>query len=111
MMETSLMAGVLVVSASGLVMGTSAWPLKLMRRFQYEHFGFVSMFFSLLILPWVVTFASCPHVLAAYGSVPAWTLVRANLFSLSWGIAQVLALLCFVRIVIFALANALAQEG
>jgi hypothetical protein len=90
--------GVLVVAVSGLVMGTSAWPLKLMRRFQYEHFGFVSMFFSLLILPWVVTFAACPHVLAAYGSVPAWTLVRANLFSLSWGIAQVLALLCFVRI-------------
>jgi hypothetical protein len=97
-METSLIAGVLVVTASGLVMGTSAWPLKLMRSFQYEHFGFVSMLFSLLILPWAITLATCPHVLDAYASVPTWTLVKANLFSLSWGIAQVLALLCFVRI-------------
>jgi hypothetical protein len=97
-LDTSLIDGVLVVTASGLVMGTSAWPLKLMRRFQYEQFGFVSMLFSLLILPWAVTLWTCPHVWAAYASVPAWTLIKANLFSLSWGIAQVLALLCFVRI-------------
>ena len=36
-------------------MGTSAWPLKLMRHFQYEHFGFVSMLFALLVLPWAMT--------------------------------------------------------
>ncbi len=88
----------MVVTASGLAMGTSAWPLKLMRCLQYEHFGFVSMFFSLLILPWIITLWSCPQVWAAYASVPAWTLIKGNLFSLSWGIAQVLALLCFVRI-------------
>jgi hypothetical protein len=97
-MDTTLIFGVLVVTASGLVMGTSAWPLKLMRSFQYEQFGFVSMLFSLLILPWAITLCTCPHVWEAYASVPAWTLIKANLFSLSWGIAQVLALLCFVRI-------------
>lgn len=97
-MESSLLAGVLVVTVSGLVMGTSAWPLKLMRHFQYEHFGFVSMLFSLLILPWSITLLTCPEVFAAYASVPVGVLVKANLFSFSWGIAQVLALLCFVRI-------------
>ena len=86
-METGLIAGALVVAVSGLVMGTSAWPLKLMRHFQYEQFGFVSMLFSLLVLPWAITLATCPQVFNAYASVPVLVLVKANLFSMSWGIA------------------------
>jgi L-rhamnose-H+ transport protein len=97
-MESAILAGALVVAVSGLVMGTSAWPLKLMRHFQYEQFGFVSMLFSLLVLPWAITLATCPAVFDAYASVPVLVLIKANLFSMSWGIAQVLALLCFVRI-------------
>lgn len=97
-MENSIAAGILVVAASGLVMGTSAWPLKRMQHFQYEHFGFVSMLFSLVVLPWAITLTTCPGVVAAYATVPSGLLLKANLFSMSWGIAQVLALLCFVRI-------------
>jgi hypothetical protein len=97
-MENAFLAGVLVVGLSGLIMGTSAWPLKLMRQFRYEHFAFISMLFALLILPWVITLICCPNVMAAYGSVSPGLLIRSNLFSLAWGIAQVLALLCFVRI-------------
>ena len=97
-MQDTVLVGVLVTVISGLVMGTSPWPLKLMRRFRYEQFAFVSMLFALLILPWAITFIGCPDILAANGSVPTGLLIRANLFSLAWGIAQVLALLCFVRI-------------
>ncbi len=97
-MHETVLFGVLVTAVSGLVMGTSPWPLKLMRQFRYEQFAFVSMLFALLILPWAITLLFCPNVLAAYRAVPAGVIVRANLFSLGWGIAQVLALLCFVRI-------------
>ena len=41
-------------------MGTSPWPLKLMRQFRYEHFGFISMLVALVILPWAITLAFCP---------------------------------------------------
>jgi L-rhamnose-H+ transport protein len=97
-MQDAVLIGVLVTVVSGLIMGTSPWPLKLMRQFRYEHFAFVSMLFALLILPWAITLALCPDVLAAYRSVPPAVIIRSNLFSLAWGIAQVLALLCFVRI-------------
>ncbi len=97
-MENSLWIGILVVTASGLVMGTSAWPLKLMRHFRYEHFGFVSMLFSLIVLPWAITLATCPDVFDAYRSVPPVILWKANVFSFCWGAAQVLAMLCFLRI-------------
>lgn len=97
-MQDTVWLGVLVTVISGLVMGTSPWPLKLMRQFRYEQFAFVSMLFALLILPWAIALVSCPDLVAACRSVPAGLLIRANLFSLAWGIAQVLALLCFVRI-------------
>jgi L-rhamnose-H+ transport protein len=97
-MQDPLLLGVIVTALSGLVMGTSPWPLKLMQQFRYEHFAFVSMLFALVICPWAITLTLCPEVWAALRTVPAGLVFKANLFSFAWGIAQVLALLCFVRI-------------
>jgi hypothetical protein len=97
-MQDTILAGLIVTTLSGLVMGTSPWPLKLMRQFQYEHFAFVSMLFALVICPWAITLSLCPNALAAVRTLEAGLLLKANAFSLAWGIAQVLALLCFVRI-------------
>jgi hypothetical protein len=97
-MHDTVLLGILITALSGLVMGTSPWPLKLMRQFKYEHFAFVSMLFALLVIPWAITLAFCPKPWAAFSDVPTSLLIKANLFSLGWGIAQVLALLCFVRI-------------
>jgi L-rhamnose-H+ transport protein len=90
--------GIALTAIAGLVMGTSPWPLKLMRRFRYEHFAFVSMLTALVILPWAITFAMCPAPLAALRDVNPRFLLVANGFALCWGVAQVLALLCFLRI-------------
>jgi len=72
--------------------------MKLMRRFQFEHWWFISMLVGLIILPWVVTLAFCPNPFAAYHTVDPSLIVKANLFSLGWGVANVLCGLCFVRI-------------
>jgi L-rhamnose-H+ transport protein len=97
-MDATQLQGLLIIVLSGLVMGTSPWPLKLMRRYRYEHFGLISMFFGLVILPWAITLACCPHFRQAVEAIPAGTLWKANAFTLAWGIAQVLAMQCFVRI-------------
>jgi L-rhamnose-H+ transport protein len=94
----ALLSGVAVTALAGLIMGTSPWPLKLMRRFQYEHFGFVSMLMALVILPWSITLLYCPEPFAALGEVDRGVLLTANLFAFCWGIAQILAMICFVRI-------------
>ena len=57
-MSENLLGGIVVAALSGLIMGTSPWPLKLLRRFQYEQFAFVSMLVGLVILPWAITFCS-----------------------------------------------------
>ena len=97
-MQTSEVFGIAIAVLAGLVMGTSPWPLKRMHKFQYEHFALVSMFVALVIIPWTVVWIFCPYAVRALRTLDPWVLVQSNLFSLGFGLAQVLAMLCFVRI-------------
>jgi hypothetical protein len=83
---------------TGLWVGSSPWPLKLMKRFQFEHWFFVSILVGLFVMPWTITFVAFPHAIQAYRDVPPDKLILSNLWSLSWGVANVLCGLCYVRI-------------
>lgn len=83
---------------AGLVIGSGAWPIKLMKRFEFEHWWFVGMLLGLIVIPWTSTLLLCPHAIDAYRTVPLWMLVKSNLFALGWGIANILCGICFVRI-------------
>lgn len=72
--------------------------MKLMRKFQLEHWWFIGMLVGLIIMPWTITRFFCPHALAAYRTLAPAVLVKANVFAVAWGIANVLCGLCFVRI-------------
>jgi hypothetical protein len=108
-METLL--GVLVVALAGLTMGSVVWPMKLMRRFQFEHWWFLAMLTGLVIMPWTITLVAFPHVFQAYRDVPARVLITSNLFGMSWGVANVLCGLCFVRIGVALTGAILAGLG
>ena len=95
-MDTLL--GIVLVMLAGLGTGTGIWPMKLMKRLEFEHYWFVAMLVGLFIVPWAVVLASVPHPFEAYARVGWGTLVKANLFGLGWGIANVLYGLCVVRI-------------
>lgn len=97
-MDMGAVLGVFVVALAGLTMGSSAWPMKLMQKFQFEHWWFVGMLFGLIIMPWAITLAVFPDVFAVFRDVPASALIISNVFAISWGIANVLCGLCFVRI-------------
>jgi L-rhamnose-H+ transport protein len=97
MNPTSLL-GIVAVAFAGLVIGSGAWPMKLMKKFQFEHWWFIGMLTGLIIVPWFITLAFCPNALAAYATVPTKTLITANLWAAGWGVANILCGLCFVRI-------------
>ncbi len=90
--------GILMVVIAGLWIGSGGWPIKLMKNFKYEHFAFIAMLVGLIIAPWVITLSFCPNAFQAYATVDKMVLLKSNLFSLSWGLANILAILCFVRI-------------
>jgi len=97
-LPSASLLGALLVLAGGLLSGSAAWPMKLMKRYQFEHWWFVAMLTGLVIVPWSVTLIFCPNALKAYSSVPRETLLTANLWATGWGIANVLCGLCYVRI-------------
>ena len=92
------MSGSALVICAGLSVGLSVVPIKLMTRYRFEHWAFVNGLVGLLLLPWALAFALCPDLVGALGQVPALTFLKANLCSLSWGVANVLCGLCYVRI-------------
>ncbi|HIJ73558.1 MAG TPA: hypothetical protein HPP83_05585 [Candidatus Hydrogenedentes bacterium] len=94
----STLIGITLVAIAGLGTGSVAWPMKLMRKLEFEHYWFVGMLVGLIIIPWAVVFAAVPEPLAAYGDVGLKPLILSNLFAVGWGIANVLYGICVVRI-------------
>jgi len=103
--------GVLVVAAGGLIMGSGAWPFKLMRTYQFEHWWFIGMAVGLVVMPWTITLAGCPHALQSLSRVPLTAILLGNLFAIGWGIANVLCGLCYVRIGVALTGAILAGLG
>jgi len=97
-MGQTLITGIIVTTVAGLLTGICPWPLKFIRQFKYEHWGFFSMLTGFVLAPWIITLSFCPNAITAIQTVGWVTLVKSNLFSLSWGIANILYLLCLVRI-------------
>jgi L-rhamnose-H+ transport protein len=97
-MSPSSLLGLVLVAIAGLLVGSGMWPMKLMRHYRFEHWWLVAMLTGLVVVPWSVTLVYCPNAFTALGRVPVATIVTANLWSVGWGIANVLCGLCFVRI-------------
>lgn len=90
--------GLLLVTLAGLGTGTIAWPIKLVRNFHFELFLFAYMFTGVILIPWLVMMFGVAHPWQLINSVGYNSLLISNLFSVSWGIANVIYLICVVRI-------------
>lgn len=94
---SNFFSGLILVVLAGILSGGSAAPIKLMHRFRYEHWALISVITGMLLLPWSILIFSV-NIKTALSGIPAAVLINANLFSLAWGVANVLAGLCLVRI-------------
>lgn len=103
--------GVIVVALGGLIMGSSAWPFKLMKKYQFEHWWFVGMLVGLVIMPWAITLLGCSRPLEGLANIPIEAILLGNLFSIGWGIANVLCGICYVRIGVALTGAILAGLG
>lgn len=90
--------GILVTGLGGASAGALSWPMKLMKKHGFEQCWFPGMLFGLFFLPWAVTLIFCPHAVEVYRSVDSAVILKSNLFSLAWGIGNVLLGVSLVRI-------------
>ena len=79
----ALLSGIVVAGLGGASAGGLSWPMKLMKKFQFEQCWFTGMLFGLFLLPWAVTLCFCPHALEAYRSLDVGIIIKSNLFSLA----------------------------
>jgi len=107
----TMVLGLLAVAAGGLIMGSGAWPFKLMHKYRFEHWWFVGMLVGLVVMPWTITLVGCPHALQSLRKVPSSALILGNLFAVGWGIANVLCGICYVRIGVALTGAILAGLG
>jgi hypothetical protein len=69
-----------------------------MRAYRYEHWMLVSSIIGMVLLPWILAWAFCPALFSVLVTVPLAVYIKANVWSAAWGIANLLACLCLVRI-------------
>jgi L-rhamnose-H+ transport protein len=94
----NIITGLLLVALAGLGTGTSAWPLKKIREFHFEQYLFVFMFSGIILYPWIWVFINVPDLVLVVRTAGLRPLLISNLLSISWGIANILYLICVVRI-------------
>ena len=94
----AILSGLLVAGLGGTSAGALSWPMKLMKKFKFEQTWFPGMLFGLFILPWVVTLLFCPDAIEGFRSLDRGIIIKSNLFSLAWGIGNVLLGISLVRI-------------
>ena len=97
-MQAVTLWGFSLVVIAGIFAGGSAAPIKLLRHYRFEHWALIAALTGQILLPWLALVLLCPGALSALRALDARTVMMANLFAFAWGIANVLAGLCLLRI-------------
>src|SRR6478735_1408087 len=93
-----ILLGLLLVALAGLGTGTATWPMKKIKNLHFEQYLLVLMFTGIILYPWLVVLFNIPDPAEIVRKVGLKTLLISNLLSVCWGIANVLYLVCAVRI-------------
>jgi hypothetical protein len=96
--QTVTLWGLSLVVIAGIFAGGCAAPIKVLRHYRFEHWALVAALVGQLLLPWLALLLFCPGAWSALQMLDAKTVLTANLFAFAWGIANVLAGLCLLRI-------------
>lgn len=77
--------GILAVVAAGTLNGSFAAPMKHLQGWDWENSWLAFAGFGFFIFPWVMAFATVPHLLAVYSGTSAYTLAKVTFFGLDVG--------------------------
>ena len=90
-MSFAMWIGLAAVVFAGVLQGLFAVPMKYARRWNYEHIWLIYSLAGMVVLPWMLTIATVPHLGEVYALTPMPVLVRIAGFGLCWGIGSALA--------------------
>ncbi|MCX6623268.1 MAG: hypothetical protein NTY38_19825 [Acidobacteria bacterium] len=85
-----MITGLILTLIAGLLGGSVLAPLKRMRLWPFQNSWAVYSVWAYLIMPWVVAFATIPHLISIYPEVSMETKLICAAAGLGWGFAVVL---------------------
>jgi L-rhamnose-H+ transport protein len=97
-MTGRLWTGLTLTLPAGLLSGNCMLPMKFAKRWPWESVWFVFSVVSLLILPWLLAFATIGNPITIYAGLPADVFLAPVLFGAGWGVAQILFGLSVTRL-------------
>ncbi len=89
-MNGNVVSGLAVVVLAGILNGSFAAPMKRITGWRWENSWLVFAASGLVVLPWIITFATVPNVAGVYTSTSASVLIKVLLFGLLWGVGATL---------------------
>src|SRR5690242_12366359 len=85
-MHGTFLAGLAAVFAAGICQGSFMAPAKWMRGWAWENYWLIFACFAYLVSPWILAFATVPHLAQVYAEVGAATFAKIISFGLAWGV-------------------------
>lgn len=89
-MTENVLWGLLVVVVAGVLNGSFAAPMKRMTGWQWENSWLIFAVSGLLVLPWIITFATVPRLMSTYAAASPSTFIKVLVFGILWGVGATL---------------------
>ncbi len=89
-MTSTVIAGVALTVAAGVMSVNCMLPAKFVRAWECENLWLVFSVVSLVLLPWALAFLLVNHLGRVYATLPLAKYVAPVAFGAGWGVAQVL---------------------
>ena len=90
--------GFILVILAGLGTGTAAWPFKVIKDIHFEQYLFFWMLLGIVIYPWIIVLIDVPDPILVIKTVGFKPLLISNLLTTAWGLANLLYMICVIRI-------------
>jgi hypothetical protein len=94
----AVIIGLIFVTLAGLGTGLSAWPFKVIKDFRFEQYVFLSILLGMVIYPWLIVLFKVPDPILLIKTVGFKTLLISNGLTIAWGVANLLCMICVLRI-------------
>src|ERR1700733_15121140 len=88
-MSASYLLGLVWILIAGVTQGAFPLPMKFVRRWKWEHLWLVYSVIAFFLLPWVMAWATVPHLAAVLAYAGGHILWLTALFGAGWGAGSV----------------------
>jgi L-rhamnose-H+ transport protein len=97
-MTSNTVQAVLLVLCAAIMNAAYALPMKLNKKWEWEHSWFAFSIFGVAVVPTVIALLSVPKLWSTYATVSGGTLTAMVLFGASWGVSLVFFGLALTRL-------------